>query len=231
MKRKLATLVLATAALSGLSCSGSRKLTRPEAQARLEEQLGIASIFDPKVTINTGLVSGYCTLDPSIAKDYDPTARQQGYALLKQLGAVTIEATDFKHAYQITLTDVGKKWIDDSPYGHIQTQHCDEWQVDLPVAKVTGVQVTGIQQEGDHAKVGASLCRKLTPLGETLKAQHLTDNQQVLLGLGTGFFLGLGTGFFDSHHFVRPNEYCEFESVMFNKYRDGWQAEKMRSAI
>ncbi len=230
MKRKLAALVLATAALSGLSCSGSGKLTRPEAQARLEEQLGIASIFDPKVTINTGLVSGYCTLDPSIAKDYDPIARQQGYALLKQLGAVTIEATDFKHAYQITLTDVGKKWEDGSPYGHIQTQHCDEWQVDLPVANVTGVQVTGIQQEGDHAKVDASLCRKLTPLGETLKAQNLTDNQQVLLGLGTGFFLGLGTGFFNSRHFVRPDEYCEFRSIMFKKYRDGWHPE-MRSAI
>ncbi len=82
--------------------------------------------------------------------------------------------------------------------------------------------MTGIQQEGDHAKVDASLCRKLTPLGETLKAQNLTDNQQVLLELGTGFF--------DSHHFIRPNEYCVFHSVMFNKYRDGWRAE-MRSAI
>jgi hypothetical protein len=220
MKRKLAALVLATAAVSSLSCSG--KLTRPEAQAQLEEQLRIASIYDPKVTINTGLVSGYCALDPSIAKDYDPIARRQSYALLKQLGAVTIEATDFKHAYQITLTDVGKKWVDGSPYSHTQKQHCDEWQVDLPVANVIGVQVTGIQQEGVHAKVDASLCRKLTPLGETLKAQNLTDNQQVLLGLGTGFL--------DSYHFVRPNEYCEFDSVMFNKYRDGWRAE-MRSAI
>ncbi len=107
MERKLAALVLATAAVSSLSCSG--KLTRPEAHAQLEKQLRMASIYDPKVTINTGLVSGYCDVDPRIAKDYDPIARQQSYALLKQLGAVTIEATDFKHAYQITLTDVGKK--------------------------------------------------------------------------------------------------------------------------
>jgi hypothetical protein len=86
-------------------------------------------------------------------------------------------------------------------------------------SRLNEVTVTGIQQEGVRAKVDTRLCHKLTPLGVALKNMNPSDDQQIRLGIGSGFF--------DSYHFAKPDEYCEYESVMFNKYDDGWRAQSL----
>lgn len=85
--------------------------------------------------------------------------------------------------------------------------------MNLPVAVFDGITVTGNQQKSVRAKVATRLCRKLTPLGVALKNLNPSDSQQIRWGIGLGFF--------DSYHFVKPDEYCEYDSVMFNKYDDG----------
>ena len=109
--------------------------------------------------------------------------------------------------------EAGERAVSGEPYGHTQKTHCDSWQVNLPVAVCDGITVTGIQQESVRAKVDTRLCRKLTPLGVALKNLNPSDSQQIRWGIGLGFF--------DSYHFVKPDEYCEYDSVMFNNYDDG----------
>jgi len=66
--------------------------------------------------------------------------------------------------------------------------------------------------EAESAQLAVSLTG-LTPLGVALKNLNPSDSQQIRWGIGLGFF--------DSYHFVKPDEYCEYDSVMFNKYDDG----------
>ena len=131
----------------------------------------------------------------------------------------TIQSTDYPHVSRVVLTEAGKRAVSGEPYGHTQKAHCDSWQVNLPVAVFNRITVTGIQQESVRAKVDTELCRKLTFLGVALKNLNPSDDQQILLGIGSGFF--------DSYHFVKPDEYCEYDSVMFNKYDDGWRAQSL----
>ena len=92
-----------------LGCSG--KLTRADAQTQLEWQLQHVHLHDPELTVQTGLVSGYCFLDPKTMVNYDPVAEGEAYLVLGRLGMATIQSADYPHVSRVTLTQAGKQAV------------------------------------------------------------------------------------------------------------------------
>ena len=182
----------------------SNNLSRTEAQRLINK--AIEQIPAPKeLLINTGLVSGYCT---STGASYNPTNRLD-YKTLVKLGMVTIMPV--ANAWQVEFTDAGKRAVQGEPYAHAQKTNCDSWQSNLPVAIFDGIEVTGIQQEGIHAKADIAVKWKLTPLGLTLKT--IPEGDDIEMGLGREF----------SHMPKGKGEFSENEGAAFEKYDDGWR--------
>jgi hypothetical protein len=107
--------------------------------------------------------------------------------------------------------------IEGEPYAHKQKKACDYWQVTFPTVVLDHVEVTGIQQEGTHAKAETTLVWKPTQLGLVLKKQLAEQNrseyesQQIL---GDASFVRMPLG---------DTEFKTFETFPFDKYDDGWR--------
>ena len=155
--------------------------------------------------INTGLLSGGC-LD-IYSENYNPTDRPD-YRALAKLGMLTV--TPVVRAWQVDFTDAGKRAVEGKAYAHTEKPNCDEWQSSLPVAVFDGVEVTGIQQEGIHARADFAIKWKLTPLGLALKTIPEGNEE---MGLGPEFLrLPKGEG-----------EFSENYVGQFERYDDGWR--------
>lgn len=198
----LLVVILLTA---GLLIDCSNNLGRGEAQRAINKAVKI--VPQPKeLLINTGLVSGSC--NDSYLTNYNPTNTPDYKALVK-LGMVTI--TPVANAWQVEFTEAGKRAVQGEPYAHTQKTNCDEWQSNLPVAVFDGIEVTGIQQEGIHAKADIAIKWKLTPLGLALKT--LPEGNDVELGLGHEF----------SYMPKGEKEFSQNDVAAFEKYDDGWR--------
>ena len=98
MKRTLSALARISV-LASIGCSG--KLTRANAQTQLEWQLQHLHFRDPGLTVQAGLVSGYC----SDVGNYDPVTEDAKFSVLRCLGMVTIQLTDYPHVSRVVLTE------------------------------------------------------------------------------------------------------------------------------
>jgi hypothetical protein len=150
-------------------------------------------------------VSGYCY--DIYTPNYNPTSNLD-YKVLVKLGMVTI--TPVSKAWQVEFTEAGKRAVQGEPYAHTQKTNCDSWQSNLPVAVFDGIEVTGIQQEGIHAKADIAIKWKLTPLGLAIKTLP-EDDQRV--GVGEEF-LQMPNG---------EGEFSQNDVAKFEKYDDGWR--------
>jgi hypothetical protein len=181
----------------------SNNLGRREAQRAVNK--AVKRIPEPKeLLINTGLVSGYCIDEPA----FNPTDGP-AYKALAKLGIVTMK--NVGNGWQVDLTEAGKRAVAGEPYGHEQKQHCDEWQSSLPIATFDGIELTGIQQEGIHAKADIAIKWKLTPLGLALKT--IPEGNDVEMGLGHEF----------SYMPRGEKEFSQNDVAKFEKYDDGWR--------
>jgi hypothetical protein len=193
------TILLPASLLIG--CSNN--LGRGEAQRAINK--AVKRIPEPKeLLINTGLVSGYCIDDAA----YNPTDRP-AYKALAKLGMVAIK--NLGNGWQVEFTEAGKRAVKGEPYGHTQKLYCDEWQSSLPVAVFDGIEATGIQEEGIHAKADIAIKWKLTPLGLALR--KLPEGDDAEMGLGREFsIMPKGKG-----------EFSQNDVAKFEKYDDGWR--------
>jgi hypothetical protein len=198
----LVVIILLTASLL-IGCSNN--LGRGEAQRAINK--AVKTVPRPKtLLIRTGLVSGYCY--DIYTTNYNPTSSLDYKALVK-LGMVTI--TPIANAWQVEFTEAGKRAVDGEPYAHTQKTNCDSWQSSLPVAVFDGIEVTGIQQEGVHAKADIAIKWKLTRLGLALKT--IPEGDDAEMGLGREFSLmPKGKG-----------EFSQNDVAKFEKYDDGWR--------
>jgi hypothetical protein len=206
MKYRLKRLVIFAIVVlpSGLLVGCSNNLGRAEAERAIKK--AITRVPAPKeLLINTGLVSGYC-LDGG-GDNYNPTDSSD-YKALAKLGMVTI--TPVAHAWQVEFTEAGKRAVQGKAYAHTQKPYCDEWQSNLPIAIFDGIEVTGIRQEGIHAKAEVAVKWKLTPLGLAIKTLP-KEYQDV--GVGPEFLNTAGG----------KSEFSQKDVATFDKYDDGWR--------
>ena len=164
MKTTTKTLLSLTLALASAACSDH--LTRDNAKSQLEavvktEQMGLS----PRLAIQIGTVFGNCS---GLTPNYEPVQFDPHYAVLSATGYVTARPIK-KYVWEVALTQLGQQAIDRPKYAHEQQADCDEWQVDFPLSKYNHLDVTGIVEDGLHAKADASLIFVITPVGIAIR--------------------------------------------------------------
>jgi len=203
-------------ALIGVGCSNG-KLGRREAKRKLDAYY-IANPLpfgDVEILFRTGTVSDYCFMD-HVFSPLRPVSDERDYKLLTRLGLVTVEPEHATTA-KVTLTEAGIKAATSGPYGHKVKTNCDSSQYGMLLTTFDKTEVTGIQQEGTNAKVQHLLCRKLTPLGKSVRDLRLSEEEvrlSPILGLDR-LLANLGD----------RDWYCKIEDAHFAKYDDGWRVE------
>jgi hypothetical protein len=124
------------------------------------------------------------------------------------------------HVWDVQLTERGLKDVEGGRYAHEHKNDCDQWKVSFPQAKVDHVDVTGIVEDGVHAKVGAIIAFALTPVGVAfikLLPALGGDNTNKLIDAQTARkYLDQQSPKDDA--FAKRNATFEFE-----KYDDGWK--------
>jgi len=213
-RRAVGSLLLAGLCICVVGCSST--LSRDTAKEIIEKR----NLKGATTTTHIGTINGYCfddeltnrlsllQMNPDILKD-----ASLHYLPMMNLGIIAIQTTGTPKTFKVTLTDAGRQAMDGEPYGHNVTKRCDQWQVDLKVAPLHHVQVTGIAQEGITAKVNATVCRKLTAFGEKFIAQP--DDTLRMFHWDTLEKLGIKDG----------EVYCDHQTLVFRKYDDGWRIE------
>ena len=117
---------------------------------------------------NIGTLSEACSDVPT--KDYDTIESEAVYPMLAAVGYLAVQPIK-KHVWRVDLTDLGKKSIAGEPYAHKQQGNdCDEWQVTMPLSKFDHLDVTGILEDGAHAKVEFTLTFTITQAGMDVRA-------------------------------------------------------------
>jgi hypothetical protein len=133
------------------ACGGH--LTRSDAKSQLEQQARQAQQQDPGgphyLLIKVGTVAN-CESHPG--SDYDPAQSDPATAALSATGYLTVRPVK-KHVWDVELTESGRQSIAGEKYGHEKKGDCDQWQVTIPLAQYDHLDVTGIVEDGVHAKV------------------------------------------------------------------------------
>jgi hypothetical protein len=233
MQRLTAILLEAVVFLSA-ACSDGH-LTRSRAKAQLDALSKKANSDNSgphPLSFLIGTVSGACS-DSLALKDYDTIESGAEYPMLADTGYLRIKLLK-NHVWRVELTELGKKSIAGEPYAHKQSgDDCDQWQVSMPLSNFDHLDVTGVLEEGVHAKVDVSFTFAITPagmairqvadkyvfandkkqFGDKLAHDFLPDNLKRLLG--------------DELVYAPPsqNTFVMRGSVTFNKYDDGWKVD------
>jgi hypothetical protein len=186
-----------------LGCSSH--LTRSQAKQLLEQQAPYRENLSRNVMLQIGKIASDCyAQDFGLPQPYDGVEADDLYKGLSQAGFLTIKGTG-PHAWDVSLTPVGQNGISGEPYAHKQNGRCDYWQVNLPLAILEGFTITGIQEEGTHAKADVVLSWKPTPVGTSLKKQkplRLHDLSDIP---------------------DTDQEFHTYTTASFDKYDDGWR--------
>lgn len=103
--------------------------------------------------------------------DYDPLQSDTASAILSATGYITIRPLK-KHVWSVELTESGTKSITGDKYAHEQRGDCDQWQVTVPLSKYDHLDVTGIVEDGVHAKADASLTFVITSVRIPVEVVH-----------------------------------------------------------
>jgi len=136
-----------------------------------------------------------------------------------------------KHVWDVELTELGKRSVSGKKYGHEQKGNCDEWQVTIPLSKYDHLDVTGIVEDGVHAKVDASLTFVILPVGLAVRtvapAAILTADTKTYGEKFAQNFLNhsltvlLGDDLVDTP--PDKDRYVKEATFAFDKYDDGWK--------
>jgi hypothetical protein len=229
VSRTLRLLAVAGALLLALSAC-STHLTRPKAKAQLEQ---IAKqTQDPSgphsILVKIGTVAD-CEPTPGLPH-FDPVETDYATQVLAATGYMVVRPVK-KHVWDVELTDRGNQSVAGEKYAHEQKGECDQWQVTIPLAKYDHLDVTGIVEEGVHAKVDASFTFVITPVGmaarqvasdiifEADKKRYDETLAHSFLESDVKQFLGE-----DLVH-TPPNKdrYIKQATFQFEKYDDGWK--------
>lgn len=215
------TLSLAVALAVVNGCSGH--LSRSNAKNKIEDEIKLEqkNVHDPRVSSNElltiGRIDAHCfDQNTGISSIYDPVEGTD-YKALAQAGFITVKSLGTAHSWEVSLTDTGKGATVGDPYAHKQQEVCDYWQVNLPLAKWDAFTITGIQEDGVHARADIVVIWKLTPLGLALKKEATKLN---LSRNDAGILLG---GYTLADIPDTATYYFQSKSVLFDKYDDGWR--------
>jgi hypothetical protein len=163
------SILTVTATVPGLTGCGSH-LNRSNAKAQLEALLKQEQKLSPfgreSLTSHVGTVSGTC-IDLPLSSD--PVEDDTDNAVLAAAGYLTVRPIK-PHVWDVQLTNLGAQANStEGKYGHQQNTDCDDWQVSLPLSRYDHLEVTGIVEDGVHAKVDANLTYVITALGLAVK--------------------------------------------------------------
>lgn len=239
-RRPLARRVSLALMLFTLAACNSGHLSRSKAKSQLEIAAREAQQLNPNgphsLITQIGTVSGSC-YDQT---NYDPVEFDKGDAVLLATGYITTRSIK-KNVWQVELTQLGQQALG-SKYAHTQKPDCDDWQVEFPLSKYDHLNVTGIVEDGVHAKVDASLTFVITPVGRSvMKVASVvvleTEKREEtrLLGPENGERLAhefvdreVATLLGDDLVYAPQNatRYVKQATFAFEKYDDGWKVSK-----
>jgi len=198
-------------------CSGHLSRSKVDSEMRQQYQCPNHACFPGfgghELFLTIGKVTGSCYN----LTNYDPVQSDSGseYKALAQAGYITIKP-EKRHVWNVSLTQAGQQAIKDAPYAHTQKADCDSWQVSLPLSTFQDLIVSGVLEDGVHAKADISVKWKVTPLGLALRKEAV---QLKLSDLGTQVLVGDDLARLP----VNATEYRTYRTILFDKYDDGWK--------
>jgi hypothetical protein len=196
----LLSVVLLVGCSSHLTRSKAKQLLEQEAQDK--RYLGYLS---DELRLNIGKMSSDCFgQDLGLSHPYDQVESDDIYNALSQTGFLTIKSIG-PHAYDVTLTPDGQSSVSGNPYAHKQSGRCDYWQIDVPLATFKGFTITGIQEDGSHAKADVAMTWAPTSVGIALKKQKPLRSHDLSRIPDTN------------------QEFMTFMTESFDQYDDGWR--------
>jgi hypothetical protein len=223
----------ASLAVVGMVCllaSCQSHLTRSNAKSQLE---GLQE--SPHVYAHVGTLSGDCggLHDPN----YDPTF-DYGNAVLSATGYVTIRPVR-RHVWEVELTQLGDRSVDQlvmgdgGKYAHDKEGDCDSWQIDFALSKYDHLDVTGILEDGIHAKVETSTTFVVTPVGLAVRKQAesvIVEVHRRVFGdnVATPQYSRERVKAMLGDLFNSPpdaDRYVKYGSFTFVKFDDGWRVQ------
>jgi hypothetical protein len=217
------------------ACNGGH-LTRSRAKAQLDELskkvLAQNENGPHPLLFQIGTVSGAC--NEGFSKDYDPVEAGAEYSVLAATGYVTVQPIK-KHVWRVELSESGKKGIAGEPYAHKQNGNdCDQWQVSIPLSRLDHLDVTGVLEEGVHAKVDVSFTFAITQVGmdaRKVAEKYVLEADTKKFGekLAHDFLPNSLTSLLGGDVALSPpseKTYIKRGSVMFDKYDDGWKLDE-----
>lgn len=231
MKHTLTIVLLATFVLTLVACNNGH-LSRSQAKSQLEtlarqtQQRNSDGSHD--LLVRVGKVAN---CDPSsYSKEYDPVESDVTTAVLSATGYLAVRPVK-KHVWSVELTERGNHSITGEKYGHEQNGECDEWQVTVPLSRYDHLDVTGILEDGVHAKVDASLIFIITPVGLAVRKVAPTlmleiDKKAYGEKLANDFLSGRLTSLLGDDLIYTPpdkDRYVKQVTFTFDKYDDGWK--------
>lgn len=196
----------------------SNHLSRSNAKSQIEREMSAEKADRSRFIklANIGRIEEHCYDQESGTSDFDPVEVDNDAKALAQTGFITVKSMG-THSWDVSLTNAGKAAMLGSPYAHKQKGVCDYWQVSFALARLDTFSITGIQEDGPHAKADVTVVWKLTPMGLALRkeAAALNLSQTEAGELLSGYALAD----------IPPNatEYHENQTFLFEKYDDGWR--------
>jgi hypothetical protein len=167
MVRHVGSAMLFGALVLTLAACNSGHLTRSRAKKQIEDAIKQSSGVPHALYIDVGTVSPICA-DMAELRDFDSVEHSEEDAILSTLGYLTTRQIR-KHVWDVALTEQGQKAMSEK-YRHKQKgADCDEWVALIPLAKYDHIDITGIVEDGVHAKADVSFAFVITPIGMDLK--------------------------------------------------------------
>ena len=214
-----------------MSCT--KHLTRDKAKAILDgvAKQNVAGNPDALryILIQTGLISPNCEKDGAVMKDYDPVENSNETAVLVAAGYLT--ATQVKpHVWTVEPTEQAQKQgLFTDRYAHRTGANCDQWQSTIFLARYDHLDVTGIVEDGPHAKVDAAFTFMVTPAGIAIRkvardAIYVVQKREFRDSLANDFTnseLSQMLGSELSNLPLNQNSYIKTNSFKFDRYDDG----------
>ena len=215
--RFIAVIVAAISIVMLTGCSSHLSRSKVDSEMRQQYQCPDSACFPgfggEERFLRIGKVTGSCYN----LTNYDPVQSDSGseYKALAQAGYITIKP-EKRHVWNVSLTQAGQQAIKDAPYAHTQKADCDSWQVSLPLSTFQDLIVSGVLEDGPHAKANISVKWKVTPLGLALRKEAV---QLKLSDLGTQVLVGDDIARLP----VNETQYDTYRTILFDKYDDGWK--------
>lgn len=214
-----------------LAACNSGHLSRPNAKAQLEamERQNQDPTGSHSVSVRIGTVSGTCYGTP----DRDPVQFDTDDAMLSATGYLTVGAIK-KYVWDVQLTELGNQNIVGAmgKYAHKQDIDCDSWQVTFSLSQYDHLDITGIVEDGVHAKVDITLTFRITPVGMAVRK---VASAVAFENAKNEFGETLAEKFREDHSLqgslsddletLPPDKdrYVKQATVDFEKYDDGWK--------